>query len=99
MKEFKMTIFIGSTMMTHQCDSMYGIISGLLDMANKVPVYGAYLTREVIDEFIEDLVALKHGEKGLQIKQSTPFIRIECVEPYCPPTLPDCTTEKEGVHG
>lgn len=95
MKLYTMTIFLGSTMMTHQSNTMHGIICALRDLSIKVPEYGDYLTGEVMDEFIDDLVSLKHGDPALHISQSTPYIRIDCEELSCPPTLPDCSTEKE----
>ncbi len=96
MKLYTLTIFLGSTMLTHQSDTMHGVICAMRDLALKVPEYGEYLTGETMDEFIEDLVALKNGEPGLQIHQGTPYLRISRETVCCPPTLPDCNTEKEA---
>lgn len=96
MKEFELTVFLGSTMLTHKSETMNGIVCALRDLSLNVPEYSEYLTSDTIDEFIEDLVALKRGDAGLRIYNGAPYVSIRYADAPCPPTLPDCNTEKEA---
>lgn len=97
MKEFKLVIFTGSTMLTHKSMTMYGIVNALRDVALGLPEYKSVLNMDTMDEYIADLIQLKNGTPDMVIKNDSPFIRITYEEDMmlCPPALPDCNTEKE----
>lgn len=97
MKHYTLTVFLGSTILRHESETMFGIVNALRDIALKCPEYAELLEPGAIDEYIEDLVLLKNNPEDFSISNATPYIKIRYEEACsCPPTLPDCNTEKEA---
>ena len=79
MKTYLMTVFVGSVMLTHESQSLYGIINAVRELAKHMPDYNeAFSDPAEMDKLIERLVGLKNSKLDMLVMK-TPFLRIECV--------------------
>ena len=97
MKTYTMTVFAGSTMLTHETSTMYGVINALRDVSLKIHEYASLLEMGAIDEYIEDLVLMKRSEEPVRIFNKTPFIRITMVEDETSPIKEGSEAEDGNV--
>lgn len=80
MDKFRMSIFAGSTMLTHDSDTMYGVLNALHELGRKMPEYSeVFADYEEMDSYMEKLVLLKNGTIPY-ILYSSPYLRIERYE-------------------
>ena len=79
MKTYLMTVFVGSVMLTHESQSLYGIINAARELAMHMPAYKeVFGNNDEMDKLIERLVGLKNSKLDMFVMK-TPFLRIECV--------------------
>lgn len=78
MMRYTLTVFAGSTMLTHESSTMWDVVHSVRDLAAHMPQYKeAFGDNEKMDNLMESMFKLRDGKVSL-ISMSSPFLRIEC---------------------
>lgn len=77
MKTYRMSIYLGSTLLMHECFSIYDIVCSMRDLMAKIPEFEeTFNDQGAMDKFISELVKLQDGVSD-HYQMTTPYLRIE----------------------
>lgn len=77
METYRMSIYLGSTLLTHECFSIYDLICTMRDLMAKIPEFEETFNQQgAMDKFIGELVKLQDGVIDYY-QMTSPYLRIE----------------------